>query len=425
LVVLKALVTICGCTYNHARFIEENIKSVMNQIMKNFIYFIVDGRSTVDEVNLRCIGCGLCEVVCPLHAVRVVEKGCTGLKPIVNTNVCTGCGLCLELCPIPEIAEPDDLSKVRAVFQGYSRVPELYLHGASGGIVSSILYHLFDKKMIDAALVAFYDDKLNIYGDFITSKEEVVKHSGSYYQTSKQMLNIRKIHKYRSVVIVGLPCHIESLKKYAERFNLKNITLTISLFCTIGRMRAGFKDFLKETFNINLDAIKASKYLSRYGKERLGKVIIETQKRQVKYTFLSYLNYVDYFYTPLGCFNCRKMFGLNADISVGDDWGIKASRKIALIVANTERGESLLNEIKILKLRKIHQDVALFHLLRSQPIGTAIKIRRPMETKMILTLVKNVGLTLKRLHLPSKIPSLIRGLAISYIRHRASKQTKS
>jgi len=376
--------------------------------------------NNVGGIGLRCIGCGLCEEMCPVHAVTLGENCCAGIKPLVDENACTSCGICLELCPVSKIAEPDDLRKVRAVFQGYSRVPEFYLHGASGGVVSSILYYLFDRNIIDAALVAFYDDKLNLYGDFITSKEEVVKHSGSYYQTCRQMLNIKKIHKYRSVAVVGSPCHIEAVKKYAKKFNIKNITLTISLFCTIGRMRAGFKDFLKEKFNINLDAIEASRYLSRYGKERRpGKIIIKTQKSQIEYTLLEYLDYVDYFYTPIGCFNCRKMFGLDADISVGDDWGIKTSKKIALITANTEKGLTLLDEIKILRLRRINEDKMLLHLLKSQPHGTAIKIRRPVETKIMLFLVKYAGLVLKKFGFPKKLPKIIRNLTLRYIQRRA------
>jgi hypothetical protein len=116
------------------------------------------------------------------------------------------------------------------------------------------------------------------------------------------------------------------------------------------------------------------------------------------------------------------MFGLNADISVGDDWSTKTSKKIALVLANTERGESLLKEIKILKLRMIKRNEALLHLLKSQPNGAAIKIHRPMETKMMLTLAKNVGLALKMLHFPGKIPNLIRNIVLSYIQHRATRQ---
>lgn len=374
---------------------------------------------TIDIVSLRCIGCGLCEGICPMSAVKLIETR-VGIKPVVNADICTCCELCLELCPTAVITRADDLSKVKAVFRGYSCLSELYLHGASGGIVSSILYYLFDKSIINGALVAFYDDRLNIYGDFIESKEEIIKHSGSYYQTNKQLVNIRKIHGYKSVAVVGLPCHIEALKKYAKKFNLKNVTITISLFCTIGRMRIGLKDFLKQKFSVNLDTVKLSNYSSRYGKERYGKIIVKTHEGvEYVYNYLEYLDYVDYFYTPIGCFSCRKMFGLNADISVGDDWGIKTDRKIALVTANTVKGVALLKEINILKLNMIGRKKVLLTLLRSQPIGTAVKIYRPLETKIVLILTKYLSLVLIKLHFPRKICKLVRALAISSVQHRA------
>lgn len=43
--------------------------------------------------RLRCTGCGLCEQVCPAHAIRVTYLA------HVDPNRCTGCGVCAENCP--------------------------------------------------------------------------------------------------------------------------------------------------------------------------------------------------------------------------------------------------------------------------------------------------------------------------------------
>jgi heterodisulfide reductase subunit A len=57
---------------------------------------------TVSEVNEKtCIGCGLCESVCPYQAIEVVTKRTmVGEKQVaqVNKALCKGCGICTASC---------------------------------------------------------------------------------------------------------------------------------------------------------------------------------------------------------------------------------------------------------------------------------------------------------------------------------------
>lgn len=57
-----------------------------------------------------CVGCGLCEAVCPAHAIRVVAKEAPSDKPVswtsryavdfeVDMIRCIFCGMCEEACP--------------------------------------------------------------------------------------------------------------------------------------------------------------------------------------------------------------------------------------------------------------------------------------------------------------------------------------
>ena len=42
----------------------------------------------------KCVGCGACVEVCPVHAISIV-----GGKAKINANKCVDCGRCAQVCP--------------------------------------------------------------------------------------------------------------------------------------------------------------------------------------------------------------------------------------------------------------------------------------------------------------------------------------
>jgi heterodisulfide reductase subunit A len=55
--------------------------------------------ATISEVDQTvCVGCGLCEELCPFSAIRVVETA-KGSKAETIAASCKGCGVCASSCP--------------------------------------------------------------------------------------------------------------------------------------------------------------------------------------------------------------------------------------------------------------------------------------------------------------------------------------
>ena len=66
--------------------------------MEEFRYLNNVSTLTLDEQS--CVGCGMCEIVCP-HRVLELEKR---KAKIVDYNGCMECGACATNCPTSAIA---------------------------------------------------------------------------------------------------------------------------------------------------------------------------------------------------------------------------------------------------------------------------------------------------------------------------------
>ncbi|WP_285825361.1 Coenzyme F420 hydrogenase/dehydrogenase, beta subunit C-terminal domain [Schaedlerella arabinosiphila] len=326
-------------------------------------------------MDKECIGCGLCETMCHKQAITIGENR-NGSFCTIDKELCDNCSVCKKICPIENIKIQENLSDVQHVAVGRSRDENVVKVSASGGIVSELLIYLFNTEQIDAAIVAHFDEYANIYGDIIESANDVLRHSGSYYHTSKQLINVNKVRKYKKVAVVGLPCHIEGIINYCHLTRQEEKVIKIALFCTVGRTYEGFRKFFKKQTGFDVTNGKVKKYISRYSDKKLIHIeddvgnVYECPDELYKFS-------MDFFYANKSCLNCRKLYGLSADICIGDAWhrvieknGIK--EKMAIISANTTYGSQLLDILqKNLSLELV--DNGPLELISSQKYGVGLK----------------------------------------------------
>ena len=364
------------------------------------------------EISYKCIGCGLCEAICPKRCITIKEKDNIGLLPIIDESKCINCGLCVKTCPTDSLNNKEKIEYAINVYKGKSKEKEIIINSSSGGIVSSILIDLFDKKEIDAAIVANFDEELNIYGDIITSREAVLNHSGSFYHISKMLINVNNIKNYNSVVFVGLPCQNVALRKFIENYKINNIYATISLVCTIGRMKNGMIEYLKEEGHVFEKIDKVYKYKSRYGEKRPGKIIMVTKNKEINFECIHYFSNKDYFYTPNGCLNCNKLFGVEfSDISVGDNWGIKTDEKVAIFTANSEKGLRIIQNNSMIDYSISDVD----ELIKSQPLGYPLKYHNREKINKKIIKLKTLYRKMPKNKITKKLLMKYRGLILQQL----------
>ena len=73
------------------------------------------------ELNTdKCVGCGLCEIVCP-HAVFTVENG---KATIADRDACMECGACAQNCPVEAIEVKSGVGCAAGIILGALRGTE-------------------------------------------------------------------------------------------------------------------------------------------------------------------------------------------------------------------------------------------------------------------------------------------------------------
>ena len=276
-----------------------------------------------------CTHCGACASTC-----EFIEWNMDTEKPKL-VGKCTGCGVCYAQCPRTITAPRDLIGRYQAAYTGRSLIPDI--HGQDGGVVTTLLLYALEKKLIDCAVVTAKSSKepWKPETQIVTSKEALLKTSGSIYSHSQTLIGLMDAIKqgYRSIGFVGTPCNIDAVyKMWKAPFGLVHMymranILAIGLFCMDSFSYDGLRIFL-ENNKIGLNDIE--KMTISKGKmqfiQKNGKIL------EVKVGDLDR-------YRSSSCQYCLDLTSEHADISVGS---VGSTPGYSTILARTGIGQEVL-----------------------------------------------------------------------------------
>ena len=286
-----------------------------------------------------CLGCGLCEDVCPTNSILVdIVKG--GYKPTVDDTTCLGgkCGKCTKVCPglgsninqisseVQTNAENRDtyIGRYVNLYTGYSTDEEIRFHSASGGMITGLLSYLLDMKIIQGAVVTRFSSNDNITPEtFIArTKEELASaRSSKYCPVSMQGIRKQIREAEGKFIIVGLPCHIQGFRKIEKiDHTFKNhIFAYWGIYCSSGRT-SNLTDYILDRRKIQKNSIS---YFAYRDNGCLGNLVVDGNNKGKKHyhyeeSFGQYYCTLRSFFIPRRCEFCIDHFAELADMSFGD-----------------------------------------------------------------------------------------------------------
>ncbi len=301
---------------------------------------------TVLEVigNHLCIGCGLCQAVCPTNAI-VLNSSSTGLsRPQLDPSACIQCGECYHVCPgrqletrpvkMRGVTEHDlYLGTVEGCFTVDVNERHKTQYTPSSGFVSALLAYLLDTHVVDGALVVKPRDEQPTRGRSLIAKShtEVLQCAGSLYYPVSIEEGVSYIlgHEGR-YAIVGLPCQlrgIENLRqmrpKIADRF-----AVTIGLFCGFMPGYVAL-DYLLHRLRVTADqGLRRISFLAQRGSEQ--GLLVETAEGELFMPRSQYASLISAMFSEERCLVCNNMTNELADFSCGDARRLAVGQSLVL-----------------------------------------------------------------------------------------------
>ncbi|KKN03664.1 hypothetical protein LCGC14_1105420 [marine sediment metagenome] len=347
-------------------FLGEKSRFFHNSIEKNEIRGIFPNVNIIKDKNL-CCGCGLCDSICPVHAINYSSSTFE-----LNKDICIDCGLCFSCCPRSFF--PKSLKKIRVGMDSNTRHSEalnsyIDIYSAhtnderiknlaqNGGIVTTLLKTAFQEQIIDASIaVSVSDEPHRPLPVIIDREEELLRTAGTKYTNSPSLKILHASRNYNNIAVVGTPCMLEALKKISiyplNKPFYENIVLKIGLFCMESFDYDQIKDLVRREFQIPLKGIRKMDIDE-------GRFYIFNKDNSIYTTPVKELKK----YGRLGCFFCDDLTSEQADISVGS---IGSEPEWSTVIIRTNKGADLFQkalDLKLIEKKEIKEDSKSFRIL--------------------------------------------------------------
>ena len=306
----------------------------------------------------ECYGCGACENVCKLGALKLKADEEGFLYPHIDLSLCVECGKCRRACQIHNLKPR--IGQEPLVFAAKNKNEEVRARSTSGG-----MFFVFAEAIIQRGGAVYgvaYDKDFNVLHERVENLEDCQKFHGSKYTQSK----IGKVYAQvkedllldKEVLFTGTPCQIAGLATFlgADVEN-KNLILC-EIICHGAPSPLMWKEHIAFIENERGSKLVAYKHRSKVNGWHGHNEHFFLENGRNEYKSKLSQNHKDLFYSHLiirpSCYRCAYTgFPRIADISIADYWGIEQCMKdfddnkgVSMLILNTSKAVAFFNPLK-------------------------------------------------------------------------------
>lgn len=289
-----------------------------------------------------------------------------------------------------------DGSDVKA-FGAWSKDSQNRSESTSGGIAFEIAKQSIESS--DKVCAVRYNYCENIAEHAIFTDIESLKDSkGTKYLSSRTLPAFQQLKRNEKYTVFGLPCQIDSLRRYIKKYRIEQNFLLIDLFCYGVPSLLAWREYL-DYIHRTTGAIHSVKFRSKkYGWHQSACLEINGKNSNIEQRARDCMFYGLFFSDS--CLNkccykqCKyKLLSSAADIRLGDFWGSKYQsddRGVNVVLTFSKSGEKMIQ-----KLNKscCIESVSIEEALENQKSSNAV----------LTPIIRFITLLGLRTHLPLKM----------------------
>ncbi len=292
----------------------------------------------------RCSGCGACVGSCPLEALHFRGDD----NPLFD-GLCSRCSTYYKVCPRTDAEESvrvsrapenkDNIGHTKGVYYARSSDFQIIKRAQGFGVVTSVLKHILEEGIVDAALVVTADIFMNTRPMIAKDFSDVKKSAKVKYIWAPVLAKLREAvldESVESIAVVGVPCAIQALEMINRsklKLYQKKIKLRIGLFCWEIFRHILISEMIHKELQLDIDPRRIWMFDIRH-----RKLIVELMDSTEYHIPLETASK----YARKGCTYCVDFTSEWSDISVGN----AGSKKDFLsVVTRTEKGDKIIKDM--------------------------------------------------------------------------------
>lgn len=303
-----------------------------------------------------CGSCGGCVSFCSAGELMAIGFGENGIPKIIDEDNCLECGICYLICPQIDVLDDDikdtydwesPLGSYKRIVSARSTNSEILKVCTDGGVVSSILHCLLEKRMIDGAVVSKKTSQFGREPMIATTYQEILAASGSKFTGSSGVEELGRFSTYSptmfaikdvknmdliKIAVVGTPCQVHTLRKMQNLSVVPShvVKYVLGLFCSENfSFEASKSKDVEKVLGVNFEDIEKLNI-----KEDL---IVKLKNGETKHIPLEKMTR----FVRQACLICNDFSNDFADISFG---GLGSPEGWTTLVIRTELGERIYSE---------------------------------------------------------------------------------